>query len=193
LPKAPNRPHHPAERGPYLKEVIVLDKLREIDTTNEELLTLGLRKCYKCQAIKGIYEYYADKTKFGGHKYICKSCECEGKKEQRSIDPEKSREYFRKRWEREDIKQRYSEQNRKRRIENPEYFREKSKKQNEHPHSLARKIYRNALTAGKLVKPNACTECGRIGNVDGHHIDYSKPLEVVWLCRICHMKKHRIS
>jgi len=48
-----------------------------------------------------------------------------------------------------------------------------------------------AVKMGRLVKPDACQECGQKSNVDGHHKDYSKPLEVIWLCRPCHRKQHR--
>ncbi len=39
--------------------------------------------------------------------------------------------------------------------------------------------------------PKKCSECSLSGSVDGHHNDYSKPLEVQWLCRQCHANVHR--
>jgi hypothetical protein len=57
-------------------------------------------------------------------------------------------------------------------------------------HSLARYKFRGAVVSGKLKKL-PCQECGDL-NVDGHHEDYSKPLEVIWLCRKHHAKKHPI-
>lgn len=55
----------------------------------------------------------------------------------------------------------------------------------------ARVALRNAVHSGKISKPNQCEKCGWIGTLDGHHEDYNKPLEVVWLCRICHGREHR--
>jgi len=47
-----------------------------------------------------------------------------------------------------------------------------------------------ALEKGRLVRPLCCPQCGRKVRVDAHHEDYSKPLEVEWLCRRCHMTRH---
>lgn len=49
------------------------------------------------------------------------------------------------------------------------------------------------IKRGKMERPKACTECGRQGRVDAHHQDYAKPGEVEFLCRSCHMKRHRIE
>lgn len=47
-----------------------------------------------------------------------------------------------------------------------------------------------AVQTGKVERPNACGRCGKEGHVDGHHHDYTKPLDVEWLCRRCHMQLH---
>lgn len=44
------------------------------------------------------------------------------------------------------------------------------------------------LRRGKLQKL-PCRDCSSHES-QMHHPDYSKPLEVVWLCRDCHMKEH---
>jgi hypothetical protein len=48
--------------------------------------------------------------------------------------------------------------------------------------------FKTAKRRGMLAPPDACEECGIHGIIDGHHDDYSKPLDVRWLCRVCHAK-----
>jgi ribosomal protein S27AE len=47
----------------------------------------------------------------------------------------------------------------------------------------------NAIRDGKLSK-EPCLFCGE-KQVHAHHKDYSKPLEVVWLCPKCHHRLHK--
>ena len=47
---------------------------------------------------------------------------------------------------------------------------------------------RRAINSGKLVKA-PCEVCGS-SRVDAHHDDYSKPLDVRWLCRPHHIEHH---
>jgi hypothetical protein len=51
-----------------------------------------------------------------------------------------------------------------------------------------------AVRSGRLIKPSKCQNGHAVESptdLHGHHRDYSKPLEVEWLCRKCHGKKHR--
>ena len=47
----------------------------------------------------------------------------------------------------------------------------------------------SALRRG-LVEREPCIVCGAL-EVDGHHPDYHKPMDVTWLCRLHHMAEHR--
>lgn len=53
----------------------------------------------------------------------------------------------------------------------------------------ARDLLNKATSRGK-IKRQPCEVCGET-NVDGHHDDYSKPLEVRWLCKQHHHEEHR--
>jgi hypothetical protein len=47
----------------------------------------------------------------------------------------------------------------------------------------------NALKYGKIIK-EPCAMCGSNENIEIHHIDYSKPMLITFLCRNCHMIIH---
>lgn len=65
--------------------------------------------------------------------------------------------------------------------------------------AAAYKVYNAALRRGELVRASHCSRCGAVDarkpevkpskihrRIEGHHPDYLKPLEVVWLCSVCH-------
>lgn len=53
----------------------------------------------------------------------------------------------------------------------------------------AREQVKSALKTGRLVK-QPCGICGEQIS-QAHHTDYSKPLEVQWLCSGCHAELHK--
>lgn len=52
----------------------------------------------------------------------------------------------------------------------------------------AQRILSRAVKIGQITK-KPCEVCGDT-NVHGHHPDYTKPLEVMWLCPIHHKAEH---
>jgi hypothetical protein len=57
----------------------------------------------------------------------------------------------------------------------------------------ANKDLHNAVKMGKVIKPKICTipGCFNTKQIEGHHPDYTKPLEVIWLCEYHHRLIHR--
>ncbi len=49
----------------------------------------------------------------------------------------------------------------------------------------------NALRDGKVIKPPRCQLCNVQCRPEAHHCDYSKPLEIMWLCKKCHVAWHK--
>lgn len=55
---------------------------------------------------------------------------------------------------------------------------------------LAQSKINNLQRSGRLSSPYVCEQCHVVGQIDAHHDDYSKPLEIRWLCRRCHQRYH---
>ena len=55
----------------------------------------------------------------------------------------------------------------------------------------ARRCVEAAMKAGVLVRPDHCSGCGCSDSehrIEAHHNDYSRPLDVIWLCTPCHRR-----
>jgi hypothetical protein len=51
--------------------------------------------------------------------------------------------------------------------------------------------YANTYQRRGLLTPQPCEQCGS-QEPQKHHEDYSKPLDVRWLCRPCHLAIHTV-
>lgn len=56
---------------------------------------------------------------------------------------------------------------------------------------LARQAVKKALKSGDLIRPEICELCDAHCFTQAHHVDYTKPLVVFWLCDACHGVVHR--
>ena len=54
--------------------------------------------------------------------------------------------------------------------------------------SKARSITKQYVKSS-VLKKYPCRDCGAL-KVEAHHEDYSKPLEIIWLCKRCHARLH---
>lgn len=78
-------------------------------------------------------------------------------------------------------------------LENPEHKAEITKKyrENNPKKYKAHSMVGRTIKSGKLI-PQPCFVCGA-EKVHGHHCDYDKPLEVLWLCPEHHSEWHRLN
>lgn len=72
------------------------------------------------------------------------------------------------------------------------YFRSTREMRDRHPEKYkARTEVGNTIRDGRLFRPKKCERCARDYKLHAHHEDYSKPLDVIWLCTPCHGARHR--
>ena len=71
-----------------------------------------------------------------------------------------------------------------------DWERKKRSLENNPIQAAAMKIYKYALRQGKLER-GPCAVCSATENIDGHHTDYTKPLDVVWLCKPHNREEHK--
>jgi hypothetical protein len=58
-------------------------------------------------------------------------------------------------------------------------------------HQLSATYLVHAARLRGELRHTTCVRCGVYDGVVGHHADYEKPMQVVWLCRHCHPRWHK--
>jgi len=60
----------------------------------------------------------------------------------------------------------------------------------EHKRALRKVLY--AVKTGRIVRPTVCSKCGKPDSyndqIQAHHLDYTKPYDIAWLCEDCRME-----
>jgi hypothetical protein len=144
------------------------------------------KKCKVCGATDKDAEFYA------GVNNRCKDCHKELSRQNRAKNIDYYREYDRKRFQ-DDPRVR----ERHKRYQDTDAgkaaaLRSRKKWLGQNPEKrAAHVILGNRIRDGHIVKPDTCEACGLKARLDGHHHDYSKPLDVEWLCRKCHVDRHK--
>jgi hypothetical protein len=134
----------------------------------------NMKECFKCGEVKPLAAFYKHSQMKDGHLNKCKECTKADVHANRSDNIDYYREYDRKRGSRQS-----KEDIRSYRKRNPVKW-------------AAHIMVNNKVANGTLVKPDNCVECGSSEfRLHGHHDDYAKPLEVRWLCPLCHHKWHK--
>lgn len=146
--------------------------------------------CKVCQKDKSETEFYSS------NKNICKLCICERVREHRRKNIEKIRAYDRNRPNKAERNQKNKEYKARMRLEDPKKFDKifhgarKNFRANHKDKSDAEGKLNDAIRYGKIKRPDTCSLCGVKCTPQAHHYDYSKPLNVVWVCVSCHANIH---
>lgn len=137
------------------------------------------KACARCGAVKPLDNFYAHASTPGALAKRCKQCARAATMESRA----KNRDVI---LERQRIQQRnLSEEMRQRRNERGARYREIQPEKITAVNSL-----NLALRHGKITR-YPCWVCGAT-KVEAHHPDYSRPLDVVWLCPTHHRETHAL-
>jgi hypothetical protein len=150
--------------------------------------------CSRCKQEKDEDDFYSNRSSPTGRSQWCRRCFNEYMKKRRAENPGmKSAEGKKYRLK---YPGRSTINNKKYLKSHPAKRREKKKRYKlRHPEKdKAREAIHRAVRYNKIDKPKTCSmlsaECK--GKIDGHHSDYSKPLDVIWVCDYHHKKLHRL-
>jgi len=133
--------------------------------------------CKRCLEIKSLSDFYKHSRMLDGHLNFCKECTKKRVTKHRNENVDRIREYDRLRSKLPHKKEMIAEVVKKYREKFPERYR-------------ANYMVTNAVRDGRLKK-EPCVICGTEENLHAHHRDYSRPLDVVWLCCVCHKAAHK--
>jgi hypothetical protein len=147
---------------------------------------MTLKTCNSCHVVLPLEEFHMNARRLDGHDHRCKNCANAYKRAHASTPRAKQN----KATYRRNNKQRFSEWSAAWRARHPDKFRKVLRDHNlRHPDKRkGRNKFSNALRDGKIFR-GPCAVCG-LPNAEAHHSDYSKPLDVTWLCKLHHEELH---
>lgn len=150
-----------------------------------------MKTCFKCNIEKPLTEYYKHKAMSDGYLNKCKECTKKDNLDHRNKNIEKVRAYDRNRPNKSDRAKKsliYHKTEKGKKVR----FLATKKYRDSNPHRyIANTAVSNAIRDGRLARPRCCEICHIECKPHGHHDDYSKPLDVRWLCVDCHNKFHK--
>lgn len=122
---------------------------------------INSKQCSACEIVKPVSEFYRQADRADSLRGDCKKCHVAETKRNRQIDNQK--------W-----------------LRKLGIAREKDPRKHK-----AVQLTTNRLKRGEIVRPGNCSKCHKECKPEGHHADYNKPLEIEWLCSVCHGEWHQ--
>ena len=132
--------------------------------------------CRKCGKKLPIERFYTHPKMADGHLNICMECVKTRVNKHRVDNIEKIRAYDRERGK-------LPHRIKKSRVET-------RKRREKTGYGKVHEALERAVKKGICSKSNMCQICSATTKLEAHHFDYSKPLEVIWLCQPCHRQYH---
>jgi len=148
-----------------------------------------VKTCFKCKQTKSVNDFYRHPGMGDGRLGKCKECTKSDVKKNRANKAERYREYDRMRYLRDkwrkDAATKWQKDNPGEAAEAGRRWAERNREKRSAHHVVS-----NAVRDGMLTR-GPCEICGTNIGVQAHHEDYSRPLDVVWLCHVHHGERHR--
>ena len=149
---------------------------------------MNTKQCTKCKEIQELSEFSKKKASPDGLQSRCKSCSLAINKKWQSENREKVKASNKK----------YYSENREKvneyhRVYQREYQREYQQRPEEKVKIKARRKLNSAIRSGTIIRPTQCSSCNKSDcEIQAHHPDHKKPLEVEFLCKSCHIKADQV-
>ena len=143
--------------------------------------------CGRCKQEKPLTEFY--KSKRDGYRSRCKPCcsldvgEYYKRPEVKERHNAWARQYYKEYFDRPGARIRLKTYMR-------EYMREYSKLPDVKLKIYARNYTNNLIVEGE-IRREPCVMCAN-DRAEAHHLDYKRPWIIMWLCRDCHPKVHKL-
>jgi len=123
----------------------------------------GIENWKCCRCLEWTTDYFPDRKARNGLRSLCKEC---SRIALRKLDrkTDETRKYYR--------------------IYNITHKRDPVK-------VFCRSKLNYAIRHGEIKRPKICKRCRKHKRITAHHKDYSRPLDVMWLCYLCHAEVER--
>lgn len=138
--------------------------------------TINKKICFKCKIEWPLIYFYKHSQMRDGHLNKCKKCAKKDALDYRHQNIERIRVYDRERSKAPNAVKRRTQATKEWRKKNPEKYK-------------AHNVLNNAVR-GKKISKQPCCICGS-EKTEAHHEDYSKPLNVIWVCSLHHHDLHK--
>lgn len=155
-------------------------------TSQQRELFDDLRRCKSCgrhQDATGFYE---------SNRSRCKECVKKDVRDNRADNIDYYRSYDRKRYRENDHRKEAARKSANSPAGKASQDRSRERAKGT-PERRARSAVGNAIRDGRLERGTECFFCGGDTRLQAHHHDYSRPLDVFWLCASCHGKLHTVN
>lgn len=146
-----------------------------------------MKVCARCKIEKATNEYQRDPRNTDGLRNVCRGCRTAQHHIWLASQPANRLRAYSRKWARANpdrVAKRvrtWRGKNRERTQAQTNRFRVKHRDR-----WLATASVYKAVKSGRLVRPTSCERCGKKCRPQAHHHDYTKRLDVSWVCSKCH-------